>query len=62
MYRNTSLYGGLCKYLRFREAVLAFSNAMPDHLRRIDNLVELFFVDVPGLERGLLQGEAVVVR
>src|SRR3989442_421978 len=34
---------------------------VPDHLSRIDDLVEPLLVDVPGLERGLLQGQALVI-
>ena len=40
----------------------ASADTVPDHLPGVDDLVEPLLVDVAGLERGLLQGQAFVIR
>jgi len=40
----------------------ASADTVPDHLLRIHDLVEPPLVDVAGLECGLLQGQAFVIR
>src|SRR5260370_24164245 len=41
---------------------LASADTVPDHLPGIDDPVEPLFVDVAGLERGVLQSQALVIR
>src|SRR5438445_112628 len=39
----------------------ASGNAISNHLSRVDDLLEALLVDVPGSERGLLQGQPLVI-
>src|SRR6266446_702869 len=41
---------------------LAAGDTVPDHLARVDDLVEARLVDITGLERGLFQAQVCVVR
>jgi hypothetical protein len=38
------------------------ADPVPDHRPGVDDFVEPLLVDVTGLERGLLQGQAFVIR
>src|SRR5439155_14268538 len=38
------------------------ADTVPDHLLRVDDFVEVLLVDIAGLERGLLQGQPLIIR
>ena len=40
---------------------LGSANTSPDHLRRVDDLVETFLVDHAGGQHGLFEGQRLVI-
>src|SRR6267142_6371891 len=46
---------------RVRATRSAPGDTVPDHLLRVDDFVETLFVDVAGLESGLLQAQVLII-